>query len=76
MPDPGTLCMSARVMKGKWVATLRPGRGRTNSWGFVLVAVVSVLGSLSAAAQQPLIPTLRPVLPAESPETAALPPPG
>jgi len=63
-------------MKGKWVATLRPGRGRTNSWGFVLAAAFSVLGSLPAAAQQPLVPVLRPILPAETPQTAALPPSG
>ena len=68
--------MSAKVMKGKWVVTPRPGRGWNNGWGFVLVAAVAVFGSLSAAAQQPLIPVLRPAFPADKPETAALPPPG
>jgi hypothetical protein len=63
-------------MKEKRVVTPRPGRGRANSWGFVLVAAATALGSLTAAAQQPLIPTLRPVVAAEKPETAALPPPG
>lgn len=63
-------------MKEKWVVAPRPGRGRKNSWGFILVAAATVLGSLPAAAQQPLVPILRPVLPAEKPETAALPPPG
>ncbi len=62
-------------MKENRVVTPRLGRGRANSWGFILAAV-TVLGSLSAAAQQPLIPTLRPTLPAGKPETAALPPPG
>jgi soluble lytic murein transglycosylase len=63
-------------MKENWVASPRPGRGRSNSWGFVLVLAATALGSLPAAAQQPLVPVLRPVLPAAKPETAALPPPG
>ena len=63
-------------MKEERVASPRPGRGRFKNWRYVLVATAVTLGAQAGYAQQPNVPTLRPLLPAGKPQTAALPPAG